>query len=168
MKLDDKAGYLAPWLSQDLNKWMKEHPELRITDIARRCGISRQVFRANFVTGQSPTVNFLARYAVATERDIPGFFADVGSIVNLQAKGVYPFGKKPEPLIYRELRQQTLPEKKPKNKKQGKAYLLAKPVVEEWQKNNPGKKQKYCVIETGLSASAVSRHWNKDLAKKKE
>ena len=79
---DDKIGYLAPRLSHDLNQWMKSHPDVTFSDIANKCGMARQPFKSNFTTGKSATVAFLAKYALAAERDIPSFFVDVGSIVN--------------------------------------------------------------------------------------
>lgn len=44
--------------------------------------MARELFKSNFTTGKSATVAFLAKYALAAERDIPSFFVDVGSIVN--------------------------------------------------------------------------------------
>lgn len=169
---DGKIGYLAPWLSHDLNQWMKSHPDVTFSDIAKKCGMARQPFKSNFTTGKSATVTFLAKYALATGRDIPSFFADVGSIVNLQVKGIQPYGEEPEPLIYQDMqvskkKQKTKPKKK-KSVKRTKKVLKAEPIVEWWQRRNLGGKQSECVKETGLSRSAVARNWNKDLAKKKE
>ena len=170
---DDRIGYLAPWLSHDLNMWMKEHPDVTITDIARKCGMARHPFKANFVSGQSTSVKFLAKYALATERDIPSLFAHVGSIINLQVKGIQPYGEQPEPLYYSEMRQQEQLKPKPDNdatekkRKKTKKYLQAKPIVEAWQLRNPSGRQIDCARETGLSQSAVNRNWNKELAIKK-
>lgn len=154
---DDKIGYLAPWLSRDLNQYIRDHPGTSVNMIAKRCGQTSSGFQINFTSGLSPSVKFLAKYALATERDIPSFFAVVGSIINLQANGVQPYGESPEPLVHISTR----PIVKKKPEKKIKAYEKARPVVEKWQKENPDGLQKDCVKETGLSRSAVSRHWNK-------
>ena len=131
--------------------------------------MARQPFKANLTTGKLATVTFLAKYALATERDIPSFFADVGSIVNLQIKGIQPYGEKPEPLIYKDMqasKKKSKSKPRKKNAKRTKKVLKAKPVVEQWQLKNPGGKQSDCVKDTGLIRSAVARNWDKELAER--
>lgn len=83
--------------------------------------MARQPFKANLSTGKLATVTFLAKYALATERDIPSFFADVGSIVNLQIKGIQPYGEKPETLIYKDMQASKKKSKSKPRKKECKA-----------------------------------------------
>ena len=93
---DDKIGYLTSKLSHDLTQWMKSHPDVTFSDIVRICGMAREPFKSNFTTGKSAIVAFLAKYALAAKRDIPSLFVDVGSIVNLQVKGIYHYGEESE------------------------------------------------------------------------
>lgn len=164
MKFDDKVGYLLPFLTHDLNKWLKKHPGTTEAELARKAGISRQVFHRNLEDVKYPSTKFLARYALATDRDIQEFFADVALVINLQIKGIQPYGEEPEIIMYNEMKlrpdAQVTPLKNP-----GK-YIYAKAIVQEWQKSNPGERRVDCVRATGLSPAAIYRHWNKEIEEK--